>query len=305
MSLATRDLDYFLEIARCGQLTQAATNLDVTAAALSKAIRRLEEEMGLRLFERSGQGMSLTPFGASFRERALRIKTEHDEALVHAGDVRAGRAGLLRIGATMAVLETVISPALASLQPRRPGLHAQLTVSASDDVLERTRQGSVDASVVPIYDALPHGLQHEALGSDELVPVLREGHPFLRDRRLDLQRLAAAGHWILPRAPSAARMRFDAVFHAVGIQPPHGTIEVDFNTSWSLSLVARTELLALVPRSALRTRVAGVRELEFEALHLPRTIALFSRSGASRSPLLAEFVQGLKKARGGAGMQRR
>ena len=56
MPLASRDIDYFLEVARRGQLAAAATGLDVTPAALSKAVRRLEEEMGLRLFERSGQG---------------------------------------------------------------------------------------------------------------------------------------------------------------------------------------------------------------------------------------------------------
>jgi DNA-binding transcriptional LysR family regulator len=297
MPLAPRDIDYFLEIARSSQLAGAAGHLDVTPAALSKAIRRLETELGLRLFERSGQGMSLTPFGASFRERAMRLKAEHDEALRHAGEVRAGRAGLLRIGATIAVLETVISPALAHLQPRRPGLHAALTVGASDEVLEQTRQGRLDAAVVPSYGIAPHALQHEELGRDELVPVLRESHPLLRIRRLDLERLAACD-WVLPRAPSAARLRFDTVFREAGVKPPSGAVEVDFNSQWSLPMVARTDLLSLVPRSALKTPGSlGVRLLEFEPLWLPRTIGLFSRAESHRSPILSEFVEALKERR--------
>lgn len=297
MSLAPRDIDYFLEIARCGQLAGAAGNLAVTSAALSKAIARLEAETGLRLFDRSGHGMSLTTFGASFRERAVRIKTEHDEALRHAGEVRAGRAGLLRIGATISVLDTVISPALASLQPRRPGLHAVLTVTTSDEILEQTRQGRLDASVVPSYGVLAHGLQYEELGTDELVPVVRESHPLLRNTRLDLERLATS-EWVLPRSPSAARLRFDAVFRAAGVKPPTGAVEVDFNAQWSLPMVASTDLLSLVPHSTMKTPTArGVRVLEFKALWLPRTIGLFSRADSLRSPLLGEFIEALKKRR--------
>lgn len=294
MPLAPRDLDYFLEVSRQGQLTLAAGSLDVTAAALSKAIRRLEQETGLPLFERSGQGMRLTAYGAAFRERAQRIKAEHDDALRHAGDVRAGRAGLLRIGTTIAVLESTVSPALASLQPRRPGLHATLTVASSDEVLELARQGNTDAAVVPTYEALPHGLEHEALGSDELVLAVRDGHPLLRRRRLDLALLAGCG-WILPRSPSAARLRFDAVFRAGGVAPPAGVIEVNFNSSWALPMVADTELVGLVPRSALTAPGAkAVRLLEFEPLRLSRTIGVFWRRGVHRTPLLEEFVLALK-----------
>lgn len=293
MPLATRDIDYFLEIARTGQLSLAATQLQVSAAALSKAIRRLEGELGVHLFERSGQGMALTPFGTSFQERARLVKAAHDDALRHAGDVRAGRAGLLRIGATVAVLDGVVSQALARLQPHRPGLHAQLTVASSDQVLDRARQGSLDVSVVPVYTAMPQGLDHQVIGQDGLVPVLRSGHPLLRARRLDLQRLAGC-LWVLPRSPSAARMQFDGVFQAAGLPTPQAAVEVDATSAWSLPLVASTDLLAMVPRSALH-RLGGrsLRELEFQALHLPRNLAAFWRPQAYRSPLAQEFVAAL------------
>lgn len=291
--MSPRDLDYFLEVGRHGQLAQAAHNLDVTAAALSKAIRRLEQEIGLRLFDRSGQGMTLTPFGATFRERAQRLKTEHDEALRHAGDVRAGRAGLLRIGATLAVLESVISPALAVLQPRRPGMHVRLAVASSDELLERTRQGALDAAIVPTYDALPHGLAHEELGTDELVAVVRHEHPLLARRSVSLEELAAFG-WILPPSPSAARARLKTVFRNAAVAPPQGAVEVDFNSAWSLPLVAATDLVALVSRSTLSTPAAsGVAIVAPQLLALARTISLFSRRDAYRSPLMQEFVQAL------------
>ena len=295
--MSPRDLEYFLEVTRSGQLAQAAANLDVTGAALSKAIRRLEEELGLRLFERSGQGMTLTPFGTSFRERAHRIKAEHDEALRHAGDVRAGRAGLLRIGATLAVLESVVSPALSVLQPRRPGMHARLAVASSDELLERTRQGALDLAIVPTYGELPHGLERDELGVDELVVVAREDHPLRGRSRLSLNDVTAFG-WITPRASSAAHARLEAAFRQAGVPPPDSAIEVDFNASWALPLVAATDLLAVVPRSALSTPGArGIGMISVHGLSLARKISLFSRSDAYRSPLMIEFVQAMKRVR--------
>lgn len=294
MSLTPRDLDYFLEIARCGQLAQAATHQKVTAAAMSKAVRRLEDEVGLPLFERTGHGMMLTPFGVSFQERALRIKSEHDEALRHAGDVIAGRAGLLRIGATQAVINSFVSSALAHLQPRRPGMHVRLSVASSDQVLELTRQGRLDLSVVPVYGPMPHGLEHQVIGQDELVPIVRDGHPLLRRGRMDLTSLADC-NWVLPSSPSAARQNFDAVFMSAGISPPVAAIEVDVSSSWSLSLLTGTDLLTMAPRSALfGSGGRGVRELGFQGLCLPRTIAACWRLQAYRSPLANEFVAALK-----------
>ena len=306
MPLAPRDLDYFLEVARLRQLGPAAANHDVTPAALSKAIRRLEDELGLPLFDRSGGRMVLTPFGETFVQRAARIKAEHDDALRDAGEVRAGRAGLLRIGATIAVLDTVISPALAKLQPRRPGLHALLTVASSDVVLERTARGQLDASVVPAYgDALPAGLQEVTLGADALVAVAREGHPILRVRKVTLTQLAAQA-WILPRAPSAARASLDAAFTRAGVQPPEGAVEVDFSSSWSLSLVRATDLLALVPLSTLAGETGkGVRVIELAQLQLPRRIKLFARADVHWSPLMQEFAEALRQGHsGGAGRRR-
>lgn len=294
--LSPRDLEYFLEVARRGQLVQAAAALAVTPAALSKGVRRLEDELGLPLFERSGQGMALTAFGQTFVAQAERIRQHHDEALRHAGDVRAGRAGQLRVGGTIAVLETVISPALARLQPRRPMLRATLTIASSDEVLQRTREGRLDLGVVPTYGPAPAGLEQVEIGTDALVPVARRGHPLFRKRSASPAEVAALP-WVLPQAPSAARSRVEAAFAACGVPLPRAAIEVDASSSWTLPLVRSTDLVALVPRSALRARGSGdLRVLEIEALTIERTIRLFRRTGAAASPLLQEFVAELRRA---------
>jgi DNA-binding transcriptional LysR family regulator len=295
MSLSLRDVDYFLEVARLGQLTGASSSLGVTSAALSKAIRRLEDELGLRLFERSGKGMPLTPFGESFVRRAHMLQSEHHDALRFAGEVRAGRAGLLRVGTTVAVFDTLITLALADLQPRRPGMRVTLTVAGSDEVLELTRRGSVDLCVVPIYEQLPHGLAQVLVGADALVAVARDGHAIHRQRRCTLEKVAALP-WVVPISPSAARTRLELAFTKAGTKPPEATIELDSGLSTALPLVRATDLLAFVPQSYLRLPGAkGVKKIDMTELRVHRTIGLFFREDVHRSPLMTEFMQVLEE----------
>lgn len=298
MSLSLRDVDYFLEVVRLGQLTGAASSLGVTSAALSKAIRRIEDELGLQLFERSGKGMPLTPFGESFVRRAHLLQSEHHDALRFAGEVRAGRAGLLRVGTTVAVFDTLLTRVLADLQPRRPGMRVWLKVAGSDEVLELTRRGNVDVCVIPIYEALPHGLAHVVLGADDLVAVARDGHAVHRQRRFTLDKLAALP-WVVPVSPSAARTRLEATFTKAGSRPPEAAIELDSGLPSALPIVRTTDLLAFVPQSSLRTPGAkGVKRIEMAELRVPRTIALFHRQDVHRSPLMTEFMQVLVETGG-------
>ncbi|POA15645.1 hypothetical protein C1886_26220, partial [Pseudomonas sp. FW300-N1A1] len=77
--------------------------------------------------------------------------------------------------------------------------------------------------------------------------------------------------------------------------PPQGAIEVHFNASWSLPVLAATDLMGIVPVSVLALPHArGVKVIPVDALSIPRRISLFSRPNTYRSPLLEEFVQALK-----------
>ena len=79
--METRDLDYLLEVHRCGSIGKAAEALGMSQPALTKAIKRIEGEVGLAVFHRSPNGVALTPGGTVFVERARRIALEYDDAL--------------------------------------------------------------------------------------------------------------------------------------------------------------------------------------------------------------------------------
>ncbi|OZI59225.1 LysR family transcriptional regulator [Bordetella genomosp. 4] len=106
------DLDYFLAVARAGHVGRAADGMGISQPALTKGIRRLEDELKLQLFVRTPKGMELTMPGKAFYQRSLQARRELDEALREAGDLHRGSVGLVRVGVTPVVGGAGVQPGL-------------------------------------------------------------------------------------------------------------------------------------------------------------------------------------------------
>ena len=96
--METRDLDYVLAVGTHGGIGRAAEALGMTQPALTKAIQRVEAQLGVPLFERSALGMRVTQAGTVFLERARRIRLEYEDALKEMRGIQTGEQGLLRLG---------------------------------------------------------------------------------------------------------------------------------------------------------------------------------------------------------------
>lgn len=294
MSLDTRDVGYYLRAVQFGHVGRAAASLGITQPALTKAIARLERELGLRLFERTAHGILPTAAGVAFQERAARIQAEYEDTMRIAGDLRAGSAGLLRVGASFVASDVLVTPALASLLRRRPSVRISLTVRPSAEVLAALRAGHLDACVVSQAPAAEPTLEATALGADALVVVAAQRHPVFRRATPTLAELARCG-WILPRAPGSPRQWIDGVFARAGLAPPAPTVEVDYGSPDALTLAAATDLLTLgaLPRPR-RPWPATLRRVELPALVLSRPFTLFTRRGAHRAAVADAFVEALR-----------
>lgn len=294
MNLSLRDIEYFLAAVEHHNLERAATACGVSQPALSKSLRRLEADTGLALMRRHGRGLELTSEGAVFLEHANRLWAEYRDAVRHAMELRVGEAGLLRVGATGATVDSVVMPALQQLLPRRPALRVQLTQGLSDDLNGQVEHGKLDLAVTPIYADGPATLRQEIMFEDELCVAASRRHALTARRRLTLQDLSAQ-HWILPRPSSVARQMLDARFAEAGLAAPVAALEVEHFSAGSLRLLAGSTLLAVLPRSAV---TAGVTVLPVSlGGPLRRSIALISRRGTTWSPLMEEFRVAVLAAR--------
>src|ERR1700677_96721 len=119
MDVDTRLLRYFAVVAEEGNLTRAAERLFVSQAALTKQIRRLESQLGVRLFTRSRAGMALTAAGQALAKQAPAVLGGWDQALREAKSAASQAARVLRVGFLAGAANEATQEILAAFAPRR------------------------------------------------------------------------------------------------------------------------------------------------------------------------------------------
>jgi DNA-binding transcriptional LysR family regulator len=290
MNLSFRDVEYFLAIVEAGHVGRAAAACGVTQPALSKSLRRLEDETGLKLFDRSARRIWLSASGLAFSEHARRLHAEYQDALRHTAALQAGHAGLLRVGATGATVDTVVMPALAVLLPRRPALRVSLTTGLSDDLIEGIAHGRLDMAVAPSYRDHAATIDSMTLSSDTLDIVVRRGHPLSKRSKLGLADIRGYP-WIAPAAQASARIAFQRLFEDAGMAPPIVAMEIEYVSEGALMVVATTDLISFAPSSMPRKHLG--RGIVVLPLRLPidRKISLLTRRSATWTPLMEAFRQ--------------
>lgn len=295
MALTFRDIGYFLAVAKSGLLASAAAQCEVSQPALTKAIRRVETEFGLELFERSARGMKLTAAGLRFLEQAQRMYVEYSDTVLLADEMRAQRAGLIRIGATDTTARNRVMPALASLLRKRPALRVRIRFGRSDTLMREVISGDLDAAVVPVYEGQSPDCDLVSIETESVLPVVRIGHPLARKAHVSLHELVPYG-WILAGHKSLAFERVAAVFAHARLPQPRVAVEIPYTSEATLALSAATDLISLVPSSFLRHfGKERLKTLPVVELEVPRSIALLTRRGPSSSPLIEALKQALSK----------
>ena len=294
MNIGLRDIDYFLCVAETGSLSRAAETWEVGQPAISKAIRRLEVELGLTLLERHARGARLSAAGQHFLPVAKNLQAGHGEAQRVAGEMRAQRAGLLRIGVTDATRTSLLAPTLSPLIQKRPGLRVILRVARSDQLARAVQDGELDVALVPTYGDNSFTCEHTVIGFDPLLPVVRRAHPLARSVKLKLEDLQAYA-WILSGSNGPPHRKLIALYKQYGLTAPTVMVETDYSSEAAVALLRHTDLMALLPQSMLRLgEQSDLHVLPIDSLKLPREVLMLRRTG-STSPLMIAFVEQVRK----------
>jgi LysR family hydrogen peroxide-inducible transcriptional activator len=177
-----RQLELFVAAAETGSISRAATRCAIAQPSLSQQIRKLEESLGARLFDRLARGVALTDAGQALLPRARAILAQVRDARDNLSqDITQGRAALA-IGAIPTIAPYLLPPALERLRADFP--HAAITVR--EDLTERLLNALVDHEIDAAILAAPidHDLiTLEPLGAEPLLAVLPARHPLAsRDR---------------------------------------------------------------------------------------------------------------------------
>ena len=298
MSLRLEDLDYFLAVARHGQVRRAAADANVSQPAISKGIQRLEAELGFPLFARSRRGMALTVPASAFLQRIGSLRANLGDAIKEAADLHLGALGVLRAGVSPLYAQRLFVPACLRLHRERPAARITVDVNLNDALIAALRRGDIDFSLNALPASLPVELQATPLIADDLCLVVREDHPLLTKRRLRLADLAGAA-WMLPGPQVAARRSVEARLAEAGLAPPRVVVEVGNTAAQLTGLLLGSDLIALMSESLLSSpNNRGVAALPMADARFRRQIGVMTRRDARLPPLAERFIEILRELPG-------
>ena len=214
-----RHLRYFVAVAEELHFRRAAERLYVAQPAVSEQIRKLEAELGVRLFDRTHRSVSLTVPGKALLVEARRVLHLAEVAMLAARNARDGASALLRIGYVPDALPARVPRALQHLTSTSPRVEVALETGAALGLIQAVRDRRLEAAVVGL-PAPAKGLKVTTLGHQALVAALPATDARHLDAGLTLERLAPERVVLLPRDANPAL--YDAVVslcHQAGLSP--------------------------------------------------------------------------------------
>jgi DNA-binding transcriptional LysR family regulator len=264
-----RHLRYFIAIAEERSFTGAAERLWVAQPGLSTQIRRLETELGVRLFERHTRGVDLTPAGELFLDRARVTLAAAETAAATGRDLEAGVIGSVRLGVANEARWHLAPDLLHRFTQERPGVELTVVEGYGGTLWRDLRDGRLDALLAPAGHAAVD-LKALELGSEPWVVLVGTGHPLagigpLGAEDLSGERVAVTGHRdgaAFDRAVADLFAELDVAPELVAGAPgPALYAEVARN-----ELVAVTTAPDALPAGVISRMLAPARALSFELL---------------------------------------
>ncbi|KQV66337.1 pca operon transcription factor PcaQ [Rhizobium sp. Root1220] len=178
-----RHLQTFVEVARQKSVMKAAELLHVSQPAVTKTIRELEEVLGVQVFERDGRGIKITRYGEVFLKHAGAALTALRQGLDSVTQERVGDAPPIRIGALPTVSTRIMPRAMELFLKENTWSRIKIVTGENAVLLEQLRVGDLDLVVGRL--AGPEkmtGFSFEHLYSEQVVFVVRAGHPLLETK---------------------------------------------------------------------------------------------------------------------------
>jgi DNA-binding transcriptional LysR family regulator len=170
-----RHLRYFIAVAQELSFSRAAERLHMAQSPLSAAIRQLETELGVPLFERTTRSVRLTPAGERLLERGLPALTAVDGAFAGAMQAGRGLSGTLRIGSSPAARHELRPALLARVREALPDVEIELSEATSGTLIRELLGERLDVALLFCSDPLP-GLQRRRLSDDGVHVLMRSSH---------------------------------------------------------------------------------------------------------------------------------
>lgn len=260
-----RELTYITAVADAHSVTEAARKLYISQPSLSYIIGKVEEELGVKLFDRKTNPLSLTYAGEKYVQTAREILRMRDNMRREMNDIGHGARGRIHIGIPNERAGYMLPKAIPLFREKYPSVEIRLEESRSEELIRNLMIDKVGFCVMPVVpEDLPPGVMAESIYLEKLLLVAGEGmvpenmivqpdesrNDTSEFPQVDLQKMKKSMPFILQKRGQIIRRRMDDLFRTLGFFPKE-IMEV----SSSLTAVQLAEAgmgMTIVPERAIR-----------------------------------------------------
>ncbi len=292
MDLNLRDIRAFVTVANAGNFTRAAARLHLSQPALTVQIRRLEETVGARLFDRNSRTVALTQTGRELLPLLQRSLDDMERVLRDARALGDGSSGTVRLACLPTFAASALPDLIQAFRKRVPQAQFQIrdVVASTVNALVRNEEADIGLTGGDTFDA---ALEVLVEGADRLVVVCPKDHTLARKRRVSVSDVAASP-LVLTAQGTSVRSVVDAALEQAGCAP-----EIACEPTYMMTAVAMVRGgLGVTILPATAREVLAERDLIAKPIDDPafvRPIALIKKRGRTLPRVAEDFVTLISK----------
>jgi DNA-binding transcriptional LysR family regulator len=266
-----RQLEYFVAVAEEANFTRAAERVHISQSGVSAQIRRLEDDLGAALIDRSSRTASLTSAGVAALDGARAVLAAVDAVRQAVDQVNGLVRGELVVGMVTGCTVTPLFDALAAFHRAHPGVDLTLTEENSERLIERVRNGTVDMALVGTPSATLPGLETLPIVSERLVAIVPFDHSLAERHQTTLSEITAHPIVCLPPG-TGIRAVFDEACAVAGIR---ASVALQASAPGAVVDLARRGLgIAVLSESMVTPHDERLRALLIDDATAPAILAL-------------------------------
>jgi DNA-binding transcriptional LysR family regulator len=291
-----RDLHIVLAVAKSGSMGKAAADLAVSQPVVSRAISDLEYVLGVRLFDRSQQGVEPTIYGRALLKCGVALFDDLRQGVEALEFLTDPTAGELRLGCTEPLATGFVGAVIERLARQCPRVAFHVVTADPLSLKERElQQRNIELAVTPTEGLIPAlDIDAEILFDDRQVVVTGASNKWARRRTIDLSALLREP-WVLPPPESIIGSYIAKAFRAAGIEAPRPQIE-SFSIPLCHRLVATGRFITMLPISMVtRGQHLPLKLLRLNSPAVPRQTGIITLKNRTRSPLAELFIDCARK----------
>ncbi|QPF86869.1 LysR family transcriptional regulator [Bradyrhizobium genosp. L] len=293
MDINLRQIRSFIAVAKLGSFTRAAEFLHISQPTLTVQIRRLEEALQLRLFDRNPRHVDLTRIGRDLLPAFERTIEDLDSVLAELKNVSTARLGVVRIAALPSFASGLLPDVIRRFRKQNPGASFAVKDIIANPLLDLIRSNDVDLGLTGGDVDFPD-IEVLFRTSDEMHVVYLEGHPIGKFSRITAERLAQFPI-VMMDTKTSVRAVTDTAFGKAKLRPT--PISEVTHMMTAVGMVRAGIGITLLPSSALEiTAESGLISRRINDPNFIRPISLIKKRNRTLPPLSKAFSDYLARS---------